>query len=350
MLIMNLQLTLLNLILIPAYLFAGSANFSYENHCINNLIYFQDLSQSEEEIVSWFWDFGDGSIATDQFPVHAFAESGNYNVNLTIKTIKGKEYSHRETININAAPFAFFNPKTDCNQTVRFNDNSFTTSADVKMWIWDFDDGNYSTEQNPQHRFDEAIDKDVHFKVLDNNGCWDSITQSVNIIENPKTGFDINKVILSNPAIIRINSHNNEDSVFYLINDEIVSGKGGYIAIPANQTNEIKQKAISKDGCVDSTVITITPTSDYHIPIQNLFNPNAASSKLFNLNQSNIEVKNLTIFNSNGQKIHEVKNNLKWDGNLLSGSQAKAGVYIYRLDYLNEEGISITQKGKFLLE
>ncbi len=333
--------------LIPISLLAGSANFSYENHCINNLIYFQDLSETNNEILSWFWDFGDGSVATDQFPVHAFAESGTYNVNLTIKTINGKEYSKRQTIKISAAPFAFFNPKTNCDQVVDFSDNSFSTSTDVKMWIWDFGDGNYSTEQNPQHRFNEGDKKDVHFKVLDNNGCWDSITQTVNVIENPKTGFDINNVILSNPAIIRINSHNHEDSVFYLINDQIVSGKTGFMAIPADKTNEIKQKAINKNGCVDSTSIIITPKSDYHIPLPGQFNPN--TDNYFGIKNKNINVTRMRVFDTNGKKIFSSANEL-WDGRNQAGSEVKSGVYIYALDYVNQAGISITQKGKFLLK
>lgn len=344
---MNLQLILLNLILIPVSLFAGSANFSYENHCINNLIYFQDLSETNDEILSWFWDFGDGSVATDQFPIHAYAESGTYNVNLIIKTINGKEYAKRQTIKISAAPFAFFNPQTNCDQIVDFNDKSFTTAADVKMWIWDFGDGNYSTEQNPKHRFNEPDHKDVHFKVLDNNGCWDSITQTVNVIENPKTGFDINNVILSNPAIIRINSHNHEDSVFYLINDQIVSGKSGYMAIPADQTNEIKQKAISKDGCVDSTVITISPRNDYRINLPGHFSPGIDHE--FGIKDKNITVNRMRIFDTNGKRVFTAKSNV-WNGKTDSGSIANNGVYVYALDYVNKEGVNITQKGKFILK
>lgn len=345
---MNLQLTLLNLVLIPFSLLAGKASFSYENHCINNLIYFQDQSEANEEIVSWYWDFGDESISTDQFPVHAFAESGTYNVNLTIKTINGKEYSNRQTIKINAAPFAFFNPKTNCDQIVDFNDNSFTTSKDVKMWIWDFGDGNYSTEQNPQHRFNEGDQKNVHFKVLDKNGCWDSITQRVNVIKNPKTGFDINDVILSNPAIIRINSHNNKDSVFYLINNQIVSGETGFMAIPSDQENEIKQKAINKEGCVDSTSIIISPQSDYQIPLPGQFNP--VRDVTFGIKNKNIKVNRMRVFDTNGKKVYASNSQPSWNGKTATGANANNGIYIYALDYINQDGINITQKGKFILK
>ena len=66
--------------------------------------------------------------------------------------------------------------------------------------MWDFGDGNYSMEKNPNHKFSEQVKTKVHLKVLDNNGCVDSITQVVKIIKKPQVGFDIKNVLLSNPA------------------------------------------------------------------------------------------------------------------------------------------------------
>lgn len=45
-------------------------------------IQFTDLSRGD--IVSWLWDFGDGSTSTERSPVHAFSAVGNYEVSLTI--------------------------------------------------------------------------------------------------------------------------------------------------------------------------------------------------------------------------------------------------------------------------
>lgn len=104
-----------------------------------------------------------------------------------------------------------------------------------------------------------AEKSNLYLRVLDKNGCGDSITQSVNVIENPVVGFDINNVIISVTAIIKINSHNNKDSVFYLINDQLASRKGNLLTIQSNRSNEIKQKAINEKECVDSVSLTITP-------------------------------------------------------------------------------------------
>jgi PKD repeat protein len=44
--------------------------------------YFNDASQGE--IATWWWEFGDGTTSTEQFPSHTYALVGSYNVCLTI--------------------------------------------------------------------------------------------------------------------------------------------------------------------------------------------------------------------------------------------------------------------------
>jgi len=47
-------------------------------------ITFTDLSQAENGITSWLWDFGDGETSTDQNPVHTYTNPGRYTVTLTV--------------------------------------------------------------------------------------------------------------------------------------------------------------------------------------------------------------------------------------------------------------------------
>jgi PKD domain len=49
---------------------------------------FKDLSVGE--ITTWHWDFGDGEISTEQNPVHAYKEPGNYVVVLDVSGPAGK--------------------------------------------------------------------------------------------------------------------------------------------------------------------------------------------------------------------------------------------------------------------
>ena len=56
-------------------------------------IQFTDLSTSDagDPIVSWFWDFDDGSTSTEQNPLHIFSTADKYDVVLTITTDSGCE-------------------------------------------------------------------------------------------------------------------------------------------------------------------------------------------------------------------------------------------------------------------
>lgn len=49
-------------------------------------IEFTDLSFSADDIVSWTWDFGDGSVSEEQNPTHTYAEIGLYEVSLIINS------------------------------------------------------------------------------------------------------------------------------------------------------------------------------------------------------------------------------------------------------------------------
>lgn len=46
--------------------------------------------QSEGDITSWKWEFGDGSGSTERNPVHAYAKAGEYVVTLFVEGPKGK--------------------------------------------------------------------------------------------------------------------------------------------------------------------------------------------------------------------------------------------------------------------
>ncbi len=48
---------------------------------------FSDLSENQP--LSWLWDFGDGSTSTSQNPAHAYIIAGNYTVNLTVTNPAG---------------------------------------------------------------------------------------------------------------------------------------------------------------------------------------------------------------------------------------------------------------------
>ncbi len=63
-------------------------------------INFTDASTDDGEIVSWHWDFGDGTASDKQNPQHSYDEKGKYTVTLTVKDNEGGESTVTKTIEI----------------------------------------------------------------------------------------------------------------------------------------------------------------------------------------------------------------------------------------------------------
>tara|TARA_R110000850_G_scaffold276949_1_gene421068 strand:+ start:397 stop:2811 length:2415 start_codon:yes stop_codon:yes gene_type:complete len=64
----------------------------------DDVFQFSDLSA--EDAVSWNWNFGDGSISTEQNPTHIYGKKGDFDVMLTITNEWGCESSEVRTVSI----------------------------------------------------------------------------------------------------------------------------------------------------------------------------------------------------------------------------------------------------------
>jgi PKD repeat protein len=137
-----------------------SADFTSTQVSASDSTFFTSLSSGTNASTSYFWDFGDGTTSTDENPVHLYATSGWYNVCLTIMDSTTNCYdTYCDLINVVVAGGsgcqAYFwsslvwTPISLPN-TYEFFDYS---SGNSTNWLWDFGDGNTSTQQNPVHTY-----------------------------------------------------------------------------------------------------------------------------------------------------------------------------------------------------
>ena len=97
---------------------------------------------------SYLWDFGDGNTSTQQNPTHVYASPGTRVVCVTVSDTCGTD-SLCQTINVCPPPVTSFTQSAN-NQTITFGDQ---TTGGATSWLWDFGDGNTSTQQNPTHTY-----------------------------------------------------------------------------------------------------------------------------------------------------------------------------------------------------
>ncbi|MFT5168231.1 MAG: gliding motility-associated-like protein, partial [Saprospiraceae bacterium] len=157
-----------------------------------------------DNVVDYFWDFGDGSTTTLSEPEHAFTDPGTYTVSLIGFSMDSCAYKDSVMITIVGAPIAGFQAVQDslCSgDMVTFNNLS---SPDVETCFWDFGDGNFSNVCSPTHIYLAPDNYTVTLMVTNNSGCTDTLSQIVNIFAAPLPMFDFVLDQECTPAILTI--------------------------------------------------------------------------------------------------------------------------------------------------
>jgi uncharacterized repeat protein (TIGR01451 family) len=135
-------------------------NFNYYQ-ALNGINFEKEIKHPGIGIVSYFWNFGDGTTSTASNPVKSYINSGTYNVTLTII---GKDSlsqtnctrSYTRTILYNGNPCNFFKVKNNLTQNllaVNFVNTTFIPTNFSKSYLWNFGDGTVSTLENPSKTY-----------------------------------------------------------------------------------------------------------------------------------------------------------------------------------------------------
>lgn len=127
---------------------------------------------------AWAWDFGDGNTSTSQNPSNTYSAAGTYNVCLTISNACGDQDNICQQVTVCDALVAGFTLSSN-NDTVFVND---ATSGAATTWMWDFGDGNTSSQQNDNHVYAGGGTYTVCLTTTDACGNSDSSCQQVTIL------------------------------------------------------------------------------------------------------------------------------------------------------------------------
>jgi PKD repeat protein len=161
------------------------ADFSYQ--CTDLTCVFTDQSaDSDGNIVSHSWDFGDGATSTEQSPTHTYDEQGIYTVSLTVTDDGGASNMTLQDVEVtdptptNTPPVASFTSScTDL--SCSFTNTSTDPDDDPLSYDWDFGDGTTSESADPTHAYAEAGTYTVTLTVTDDDGATDATSQNVTV-------------------------------------------------------------------------------------------------------------------------------------------------------------------------
>ncbi|MEL6844336.1 MAG: PKD domain-containing protein, partial [Bacteroidota bacterium] len=170
----------------PAFL------LSQDTLCLGDPVQFTNASTSIIPIVSYEWQFGDGTSAASVDPLHVYSTPGLYVPTLIATDANGCEdsISAATPVLVSSPPQAIFTPSTTDGclpLQVFFSEASLASSA--LTFSWDFGDGNFSTQQFPSHTFTTAGSYSVRLLISDAAGCLDSVFQTITVRDLPIADF-----------------------------------------------------------------------------------------------------------------------------------------------------------------
>jgi gliding motility-associated-like protein len=204
-------------------------------------------------MLSYLWNFGDGSISNLNSPTHTYLNAGNYTVSLIVTNNFGctDTLTQNGLISVNTH-IVNFNAIGRCaGAPVNFSSNTTPTALSV---TWNFGDGTASTIANPIKIYNNPGTYNVSL-IANYGACNDTIIKPVIILPKPIAAFTQSN-FTSCDVPLNVNFTNNSTgatSYQWSFGDGVTSTQQNVIHT-YNQvgTYSVMLLAISDSGCVDS--------------------------------------------------------------------------------------------------
>lgn len=168
------------------------ADYSFSSACQGESTFFTDEStiDASSSIVSWTWNMDDGSgPITVVDPTHVFADTGMYDVTLTVLSAESCSDNVTQTVHVTPVPVAGFTFVEGCEGNPTTFTNTSTIADGNLFYAWDFGDGNTSTDVSPTNVYALDGTYTVTLTVTNDNGCEDVVSQSVTVDNSPTALF-----------------------------------------------------------------------------------------------------------------------------------------------------------------
>lgn len=248
--------------------------------CINNPVPYNLTDQNTgKPVLSYFWDFGDGTVSTEKNPTHIFTSVGIKTVSLFVKNdVACVSNVFTLPIEIFAEPSANFSIQdVSCSkQDILFTDQTALAGNTVKSYLWDFGDGSTSGLKSPIHSYAIPGNYNIKLVVKTESNCEVTITKNKVIFGSPEIDFKDPEACVNDNVTFQISKKSNDIASYEWdfgdgTNDEDQKNK----ETPAHKYNSagnynVKLKVTSVNGCVLEITKTIiisgaNPKSEFEV-------------------------------------------------------------------------------------
>lgn len=305
------------------------------------------------------WDFGDGTRIITNAPsvTHQYASSGVYNVRLYLDDTTFCNSPDSAVVQLRVASILTAQFQTAPTGCVPYNAVFNNTSIGGQTFVWDFGDGNTSTDAYPTHVYQNPGTYTIRLSATDNLTCnnFDDTSLSIIVHESPVSSFTYSPTTpkentpydftnTSTGAVTYKWEFGDGDSLLtstMLPVSHIYNTAGFY---------NVLLIAFNQYGCPDTFAQQLTAIVSPLVDVPNAFSPNSdGTNDVVYVKGYGISKMTWSIFNRWGQRVFTSTNvNTGWDGRYKGETQPQE-VYAYTLSIEFTDGTKTSKKGDITL-
>lgn len=237
------------------------------------------------------------------------------------------------------------------------NDNIvdfLNTSTNATGYLWDFGDGNTSSDTNPSHTYTGPGTYTVTLISTNPSSCnkADTVTHTINIYPSPIAGFYYTPII---PELNMPTQFHNTSIGATSYHWDFGDGNTSNATDPLHQYNRTGEYKVcltvrNEYNCVDSICKMVSSEVKPLIDVPNAFTPNGdGSNDIFIPRGYSVETMNLKVFNRFGELVFE-SNSMShgWNGQ-YKGVDQPMDSYAFILTATFYDGTTYHKQGNVTL-
>lgn len=168
---------------IPSCSFTASPSQVQLNDTVN---FVASATDSDGQVVSYDWNFGDGSTGSGATTTHSYNSPGNYTITLVVTDDQGNVGTCSGSVTVTAPTvtcgFTFSPTTVVAGSVVNFDASTSTaTGGRINRYSWTFGDGSSGSGRTVQHIYATANTYVVNLTLFDNGGGRTACSQTITV-------------------------------------------------------------------------------------------------------------------------------------------------------------------------
>lgn len=156
------------------------ANFTVKNACQENLALIDSSYTDFGTINSWYWNFNDGRISTQQNPIADYSTTGSKRISFAVKTAEGctSDTIYKNVI-VDKTPLPEMSFKDECKNSVINFKATDSARTNVSQWYWSFGDNKVDSGAIIKHVYSASGNYLIQLFAETKHGCFSATKQKI---------------------------------------------------------------------------------------------------------------------------------------------------------------------------